>query len=212
MAAGTSILQRMSGREKRFIGALVALAFIGAGAFSYVYLGDAIAVLEEELLEGQDAMAEIRERARDYLDSQRRKQALEDAIKENDPKIQTAIDSIARKVEVSHLKGSAGEESSMDKVLTYEAKTNERGIYLGEQKGKKKKKKDRASDFIELSQPAGYSFVKFVDLVRFLEQVESPERLMYVSKLVLTKKYGAPEYVQGKLTISTFIYKPQDEE
>ena len=46
----------------------------------------------------------------------------------------------------------------------------------------------------------------------FLEQVEAPDRLMYVSKLVLTRKFGEPDFVNGKLTIATFIYKPQKEE
>jgi len=139
----------------------------------------------------------------------RRKRALEDAIKENDSKIQTAIDSIAKKVEVTRLKGSEPEDATFNKVLTYEAKTTERPIHLGQSA---KKKRERASEFVELSQPTEYSFVKFPDLVRFLEQLESPERLMYVSKLVLTRKYMDPEFVQGKLTIATFIYKPLEEE
>ena len=54
--------------------------------------------------------------------------------------------------------------------------------------------------------------MKFVDLVKFLEKIEAPDRLMYVSKLQITTKYMDPDFVQGKLTISTFIYKPQKAE
>jgi hypothetical protein len=164
--------------------------------------------MEQGLADGQAALEEIQAKARDFLDSQKRKAALEDAIKQNDPKIQTAIDAVARKVRVTRMEGDKGEDTTFDKVLRYDAKTTERAIYLGE--SGKKKKRDATSDFVELSQPAEYSFVRFPDLVYFLEQVESPDRLMYVSKLQVTQKYLDPEYVQGKVTISTFVYKPQE--
>lgn len=211
MAGVPHLLQRMSGRERRLVVVLSFLGVLAAAGFGYFFMGDKIAVLEEELTEARDAMEQIRMRATDYLDSQRRKKALEDAIRKNDPKIQTAIDSLARKIEVTQLQGSQGNVTAFNAVLRYEAKTTERAIYLGQDK-KSKRKRDEASDFVELSQPAEYSFVKFIDLVKFLEQLESPERLMYVSKLAITRKYGDPDFVQGKLTVSTFMYKPQKEE
>ena len=204
--ATSGIMQRMSGRERRFVGLLVVMALVGGCAFGYIYLGKQIEEVEETLEDGQTSIEEIRVRARDYLDSMRRKKALENAIKDNDPKIQTAIDSIAKKVDVTKLSGAESEETTFDKVLRYEAKTTERSIHLGE----KAKKKSKASDFIELSQPMEFTFVKFIDFIRFLEQVESPERLMYVAKLKMTKKYMDPEYINGTVTIATFIYRPQD--
>jgi hypothetical protein len=209
MARGPMFLQRMGTRERQLIGLVVVVSLIGAAVAGYLYLGTKIAEVEETLQEGETALEEIRLRSRDYLDSMRRKRALEVAIQENDPRIQTAIDSIAKKVDVTRLTGTEGEQTTFDKVLRYEAKTTERPIMLGD---KKKKSRDKSSDYIELSQPTEYSFLKFIDLVRFLEQVETPERLMYVSKLVVTRKYMDPEYVQGQMTIATFIYKPQKEE
>jgi len=199
----------MSSREKKLVGLLLLFALLGISSVGYVFLGKEIEEMEETLLEGQESAAEIRLRARDYLYSTRRKKALGDAIKDNDPKIQTAIDLIAKKVDVTRLATAVPEETTFNNVLKYEAKTTERGIQLGETG---KKKKSKTSDFVELSQPMEYGFVRFVDLVRFLEQIESPDRLMYVSKLKMTKKYMDPEYVNGALTIATFIYKPQKEE
>ena len=200
-------MQKLASREGKLVALLAVIGIFAGAAVGYIYLGNRIQEVEEGLEEGEEALAEIRLLAEDYLDSMRRKKGLEEAIKGNDARIQTAIDSVARKVDATRLKGIEGEETTFNTVLKYEAKTTERAIMLGE----KKKKRDK-SDFVELSQPAEYSFVKFVDLVRFMEQLESPERLMYVSKLQVTRKYMEPEYVQGKMTIATFIHRPQTEE
>jgi hypothetical protein len=201
------LLQRLNSRQRAAALIATVATLVGGSGLGYYLLGEVISEKEEALLQGHEAIVEIQERARDYLDSMRRKQALEEAIKANDQMIQTAIDYLAKRVDI---KGAEGDEGTFSKVLRYEAKTTERAVYLGE--SGKKKKRDKASDFVELSQPAEFSFVKFVDLVRFLEQIESPDRLMYVSKLEMTKKYMDPEFVQGKLTIATFIYKPQPKE
>jgi len=207
-----SFISGLGTGQRRIIGLVVAMAVVGGAVFAHVWLGGKIAEIEETLAEGRQSVEEIQLRAREYLDSMKRKAALEEAIKNNDARVQTAIDSIARTVEAVEPQGSPGAESGMfDKVLRYEAKTTERPIQLGSDPGKKKKR-EKASDFVELSQPVEYSFVKFIDLVRFLEKVEAPDRLMYVSKLQITTKYMDPDFVQGKLTVSTFIYKPQKAE
>ncbi len=209
MATTPMILQRIGSRERRFIGLILVVALVAGTVAGTIYMGTIIAEVEETLEEGELALEEIRISAEEYLDSMRKKRALETAIQDNKTGIQTAIDAIAKKVEVTRLGGADGEQSSFDKVLRYEAKTTERPILLGE---KKKKSRDKSSDYFELSQPTEYSFVKFIDLMTFLEQIESPDHLMYISKLEVTRKYMDPEFVQGQLTVSTFIYKPQKEE
>jgi len=200
----------MSGRQKRLAGLVLAIAVLGVFVAAGVFLQQKISEMESDLSDGRDALQEINEKTREYLDSMRRKKVLEDAIKENDSKIQTAIDLLAKKIDAMQAAGEVPSETTFDKVLRYEAKVTERAINLGD---KSKKKKDRAvSDFIEISQPAEFSFVRFLDVVRFLEQVEAPDRLMYVSKLTLTQKFGDPEYVQGNVTIATFVYRPQKKE
>lgn len=207
MARRSTIFARLSYRQRRAVATLGLVLLVSAGGVGYVWLGTRINQLEELLAEGQEAIETIRTSAKEYLDSMHRKHALEEAIKQNDPKIQTAIDSLARKVPVTRPDRAGMDDATFDKVLRYEAKTTERPVYLG--KTGKKRKRNKTSEFIELSQPMEYSFVKFSDLVKFLEEIESPERLMYVSKLAMTRKYLDPEFVQGKLTVATFIYKPE---
>lgn len=210
--ATLSFLSGLGAGQRRIIGLVAVLGVLGCAVFGYVWLGGKIAEIEESLADGRQSVEEIQQRTREYLDSMKRKAALETAIKANDSRIQTAIDSIAKTVDALQPQdGAPGDAGSFDKVLRYEAKTTERPIQLGGDAGKKKKR-DKASDFVELSQPAEYSFVKFIDLVKFLEKVEAPDRLMYVSKLQITTKYMDPDFVQGKLTVSTFIYKPQKAE
>jgi len=210
--ATLSFLGSIGTGQRRILGLVLGLGVIGAAVFGHVWLGGKIAEIEESLAEGRQSVEEIQLRAREYLDSMKRKGALEEAIKANDARIQTAIDSIAKTVDAQQPQdGAVAETGFFDKVLRYEAKTTERPIQLGSDGGKKKKR-EKASDFVELSQPAEYSFVKFVDLVKFLEKVEAPDRLMYVSKLQITTKYMDQDFVQGKLTVSTFIYKPQKAE
>jgi hypothetical protein len=206
MASTPMILQRLGSRERRLIGLVLAILLVAGTVAAHLYLESVIVEMEEGLDEGVIVLEEIELSARDYLDSLSKKKALEAAIQKNDPRIQTAIDSIAKKVEVTQITGADNEQTSFDKVLRYEAKTTERPVLLGD---RKKKSRDKSSEYMELSQPTEYSFVRFSDLMTFLEQIESPDHLMFVPKLVVTRKYMDPEFVQGQLTIATFIYKPQ---
>jgi hypothetical protein len=208
MATTPMILQRIGSRERRFIGLVLAVAMVAATVAGTIYMGTIIAEVEQTLEEGEMALEEIRISAEEYLDSMHKKRVLETAIQENTTGVQTAIEAVGKKVEVTRAGNDGGAPTSFDKVLTYEAKTTERPILLGE----KKKSRDKSSDYFELSQPTKYSWVKFIDLMAFMEQIESPDHLMYVSKLEMTRKFGEPEFVMGELTVTTFIYKPQKEE
>lgn len=211
MVSPLGLIQQMNSRERRIIGFVLVLLFLGGVGFYYVRLLGEIDEVETALLDGEEAVSEIRARSQDYRDSMRRKGALEEAIKENDQRIQTAIDSMARKIELTGAPNGQTATGTLNSVLRYDAKTTERPILLGDVDKKQRKTQLKKTEFFELSQPVEYSFVRFLDMVKFLEDVESPERLMYVSKLQVTRKYMDPEYVQGRLTISTFIYKAQAE-
>ena len=200
---------RMSSRERRLVFSLLAVVVVGVFGVGYAILEKETVALEETLTEGRDAMDEIRERAHEYLESQRKKEAIAEAIRENDPLIQTVINEIAKNAEGFALKGNEPVETSFHKVLQYNAKSREMEVFLG---GGEDREKGESSDFLELAQQAEFKWVRLLDLLHFLEQVEGPETLMFVSQLDIGRKSNLPEYVTGELTVSTFVHKEEKEE
>lgn len=208
--ARPGVLQNLSSREKTLLLVAFLMVVVGGSSVAYIYLDSEIQALQERIDAGREAITTIQERSREYVDSMRKKQALEDAIKENDTRIQTAIDAIARKVEAVTDAEGKSPPGTFDRILRYEAKTTQRPLVLGQKGTKKGSKKESATDFQEVSQPVDYGMVRFLDLVKFWEQIESPERLMYISKIEINRKFGADNIVHGRMTISTFIYQPQE--
>ena len=120
-------------RERRLITALLMVVFIGIAGIAYFYMETQVEDLEIEFEEAQAVLEQLHQEARTYVVSMERKEALEGAIKKNDPKIQTAIDKIARKVQVTQYKNNAETQTSFDKAISrYDAKRNRRPIVLGE--------------------------------------------------------------------------------
>ncbi len=217
MALKLSFLQQLSVRERRLLG-LVLFTLVLAGTFVfYIRLLGQIEDVEFELVDGQQAVETIHARSREYRDSLRRKAALETAIQANDQRIQTALDSMARRIELTGTPDGRPAQGTLNTVLRYDAKTTERPLLLGAsektprsgQGRSSSRSQTRASEYLELVQPFEYSFVNFSDLLRFLDEVESPGRLMYVSRIQATRKYMEPDYVQGRLSVATFIHRPQ---
>jgi hypothetical protein len=204
-----SWIQQMSVRERRLT--ILVLFVLGLVAVVVLHLRTMgqIEDLELEMMDGKEAVLLIHARSQEYRDSMRRKAALEEAIKANDQRIQTAIDSMAKKVELSGSPDGQAASGTLNTILRYDAKTTERPIFLGSTDKKQRSSQKRTTEFFELSQPFEYSFVGFSDLIKFLDDVEAPKRLMYVSKMQVTRKYMEPDYIQGRVTVSTFIYKPQ---
>lgn len=210
--ARPGMMQNLSSREKALLLVAFAMVVVGGSAVTFIYLDSEITALQEQIDGGREAIQAIQERSREYDDSMSKKRALEEAIKANDTRIQTSIDAIARKVEASVEQEPKAPSGTFDRILRYEAKTQQRPLVLGQRNVKKASKKDLATDFQEVSQPVEFGKVRFLDLVKFWEQVERPDRLMYVSKVELRKTSDEGHIVIGRMTLSTFIYQPQETE
>jgi len=212
--ARSGLFQDLSTRERTLILAALVVLFTGAGLIGFIYLETETEALEERISLGADAISTIRDRSKEFIDSQKKKELLERAIKANDPKIQTAIDAIARKVEAASEAEPKQPVGTFDKVLKYDAGVGRHPVVLGQRPNKKggSAKKEGATDYLEISQPVDFSRVRFVDLVKFWEQIENPQRLMYISKVEITKTSDTGYIVFGKMNISTFVYMPQETE
>lgn len=212
MAAG--VFSRMGYRERRTLAMVMGISLLVLVFGLWLYLEQRIESLNEDYDEGQETLEQLRAEARNYLLSIQKKTALEEIVQKNDPKIQTAIDSIARKVNVRLMKTEGGEERiSLDKVLRYDAKTNRRTVTFGDSKDEgERKKKIRGPQVVELTQPIEFAFVDFAGLLEFLDAVENQERLMYVSSLEVNLKFGSEDFVRGKTSVSTFIYEGAKQE
>ena len=198
-------------RERRLISALFVVVFVAGAAIAYLYMESKIEELEIEFEEAQTVLEQLHLEARTYLVSMERKEALEGAIKKNDPKIQTAIDKIARKVQVTALKNNVETQTSFDKAISrYDAKRNRRPIVLGEFATENERRAARKETAIfELTQPMEFDFVEFPGVLEFLNTVENPENLRYVSYLEFHRKFGKAHFVRGKASVAMFIYQPQ---
>ena len=198
-------------RERRLVTALFVILFVAIAAISYIFMESKVDDLEIEFEEAQAVLGQLHQEARTYIISMERKGALEGAIKKNDPKIQTAIDKIARKVQVTQYKNNSESQTSFDKAITrYDAKRNRRPIVLGEYASESEKRAARKETSIfELTQPMEFDFVEFPGVLEFLNTVEDPEHLRYVSYLEFHRKFGKPHFVRGKTSVAMFIYQPQ---
>jgi hypothetical protein len=213
--AGMGILGRLGYREKRLVAALFGVVLVVLVLGTWLWLETATATLAEEYDEGVETLEQLRTEARTYLQSVEKKKALEEIVRKNDPRIQTAIDSIARKVDVRIIRTESEERSTFDKQVRYDAKTTKRQISFadGKDEGERKKKKnDKVGGIVELTQPMEFGFVEFGGLLEFLNSVEAPGRLMYVSSLEVSLKFGSEDFVRGKTAVSTFIYEGAPEE
>ncbi|MFH1532488.1 MAG: hypothetical protein ABIK09_17315 [Pseudomonadota bacterium] len=201
-------------RERRLITALLVVLFIGMAAVAYFYMESKIEELEIEFEEAQAVLEQLHHEARTYVVSMERKEALEGAIKKNDPKIQTAIDKIARGVQVTRYKNNAETQINFDKAISrYDAKRNRRPIVLGEFASENERRAARKdTPIFELTQPMEFDFVEFPGVLEFLNTVENPEHLRYVSYLEFHRKFGMPHFVRGKVSVAMFIYQPQSGE
>jgi len=201
-------------RERRLISALLVLVFFAGAAFAYLFMESKVEEMEIEFEEAQSVLEQLRQEARTYMVSMERKGALEEAIKKNDPKIQTAIDKIARKVPVTLYKTNKETQTSFDKAISrYDAKRNRRPIVLGEFASESERRAARKeTPIFELTQPMEFDFVEFPGVLEFLNTVEEPEQLRYVSHLDFHRKFGKPHFVRGKTSVAMFIYESQKDE
>jgi len=196
-------------RERHLIVSLLLVLFVGTAAVAYIFVESKVDDLQIEFEDAQAALEQIRLDARTYVVSMERKEALESVIKKNDPKIQTAIDKVARKVQVTQFKNNKETQTTFNKAIArYDAKTNRRPIVLGEFATESEKRAARKETPIwELTQPMEFEFVEFPGVLEFLNLVEEPERLMYVSYLEFHRKFGKPHFVRGKTSVAMFIYQ-----
>jgi hypothetical protein len=206
--AGMGLLGRLGYREKRLVAGLFGVVLVVLVLGTWLWLETRTAALAEEYDDGVETLEQLRAEARNYLQSVEKKKALEEIVRKNDPRIQTAIDAIARKVDVRIIRTESEERSTFDKQVRYEAKTSKRQVSFGEAKEEgERKKKVGAGGIVELTQPMEFGFVEFGGLLEFLNSVEAPGRLMYVSSLEVNLKFGSEDFVRGKTSVSTFIYE-----
>ncbi len=199
-------------RERRLISALLVLLCIGVAAVAYLFIESKIEDLEIEFEEAQAALTQLHQEARTYVISTERKKALEAVVKKNKASmIQTTISKIASTVQVTQFKNNAETVTSFDKVISrYEAKRDRRPIVLGEYASESERREARkTTPIFELTQAIDFNQVEFPGLLEFLNTVENPEQLRYVSYLEFRRKFGKPHFVRGKVSIAMFIYEEQ---
>lgn len=213
MARG-SIFQGLSSRERGLLLGVGLLVLFGGTGLIWVLLDDAIAGVQEQIDLSTEAVEEIRVMSKDYLDSMKRKSALEATIQKNDERIQTLVEELAEKQETTTFKDNKPPAlpSSVRDLISFEAKTSEKPIKLGKSKGDKGRVKDSETSYFEISKPVQYQTMKAIDLFKFIELIESPASLMYISKLKLDVNYHDSSHVSGKMTVTTFIYKKPEKD
>jgi hypothetical protein len=211
LTGSLGFLSRLGSRERRVIALVSLIVVMAATAGGYYFVETLNSDLEADIEVGEEALSRLRTDAQVFMISMARKEALETAIKKNDSKIQTALDNIASKIELEVISQSGETLSSFDKVIRYDAKTNKRRIVLGEKKQSNDSRSNK-SPYMEMTQPMEFSFVSFSGILAFLNTVENPGKLMYVSKLEVTRKLGKPSFVMGSTSVSTYIYEGKTEE
>ncbi|MBM4373187.1 MAG: hypothetical protein FJ098_16145 [Deltaproteobacteria bacterium] len=201
-------------RERRLLVSLLIVLLLGSAAVAYLFVESKVEDLRMEFEDAQTVMEQLRQEARTFRVSMEKKEALENAIRKNDPKIQTAIDKIARKIQVNMLKNEQESQGPFHKaILRYDAKADRDPVILGEYATEEERRAARkATPIFQLIQPMEFDFVEFSGVLEFLNSVEDPANLMYVSRLEVHHKFGNPHFVRGKASVAMFIYQAATDE
>ncbi|HOD07309.1 MAG TPA: hypothetical protein PLY68_03810 [Myxococcota bacterium] len=201
----SSMVGRLSGRERRLVGLLgLALSLvIVAGAWfgvSAVFSG-----IREDIEADRKILIDLKAMAPSYIENRNRRRAVEEAVKGNKDSVRVMANEILKDIELSEsVSGAMG--TRLADIVSFEGKTVETPVDLVKSRKASKAKKKTASGYIQEEQTLEFKEVPHADLMRFLDAVEKSESLLFVTKVEMSRKFNDKNRVRSSVGISTFRY------
>jgi hypothetical protein len=201
-----TMLDRMTTRERRLFGALVAALLavvVGAG---WLTASTVFGSIQADVDHGREVMAQLRQIAPRYMEAFETRRQAEEAIRSNRQTIRSSVNEILKKIELSQdVPGAVG--ATMADIVSFEGKTSETPVELGRSRKKPAKAKGKEVDtgFKQVDQSLEFRDVPVPDLMRFLDTLEKGKDLFFVTKFEATRKFNNKEFVRASVSISTVV-------
>ena len=204
-----AMIGRMTERERRLTGALVAALVLFLGTGTYLAKRTVFGGIQEEIDHDRQVLAEMRDLAPRYLELDENRRQIENAIRENQAvSVRVAANDMLKKIELSSDVPNATGNKLSD-VVSFEGKTTETPIDGG--KGAKKKPKgpkgkDEPGGIVQVEQGLEFREVPVDNLFAFLDGVEQSRDLLFVTRLDIARKFNDMSHVRSMVTLATFHY------
>ena len=204
----SSMLGRMTARERRLFGVLAGAILVLLAAIVYLASGAIFGTIADEIERDRQSLAEIRRLAPHYTDLAEAKKAIEDAIRGNKGSVRVAANEVLKRMTMSDdVPGATG--NTLADIVSFEGKTTDTAVDTS--KGKKKPPKGKTSGGImEIEQNLEFREVPADTVISFLDAVEQAKDLLFVTKIELGRKFNNLNHVRAVVTIATFQYQGEE--
>lgn len=201
--------ERMSIRERRLFSVLAMAVIVLLGGGAYLVTSAVFGGIQTEIDHGRESMIELRQLAPDYIQVNKRKERIEEAIRKNTSSIRVLANDLLKELELSgEVQGATG--NRLSDIVSFEGKTTETPVELvkSEKKTKAKKKKDKenAGGIIMIEQNLEFREIPAPDLFKFLDRVEQQKDLLFVTKIDAARTFNDMTHVRASVTIATFQF------
>lgn len=202
----TSIIGRMTPRERRLFSVLIAaVIFVMLGSI-YIGISSVFVSIREEIEHGRKVLGELYALAPKYMEAAEAKRQVEEAIRNNRQSVRVMANEMLKKIELAdEIPAATG--NTMADIVAFEGKTNDIPIEVGKPRKKGAKTKGIDSDTIlQIEQTLEFREVPVVNLFSFLDQIENSKDLLFVTRLDIARKFNNLSHVRAVVTIATFQY------
>lgn len=207
-----TMLGRMTPRERRLTGILVAALLVilagGGWVASMTFFGS----IQADIDHGREVMAQLRQLAPRYLEVTEDRKRIEDAIRANRQSVRSLSNEMLKQIELSAtVQGATG--NTLADIVSFEGKTSETPIDLDRKKKTtpKAKGKETVGGILQVEQNLEFREVPAMDLFRFLDAVEKSKDLIFVTKTDMTRKFNDKANVRATVAIATYIFSGEAE-
>lgn len=207
-----TMLGRMTPRERRLTGILVAALLVIVVAGGWVASMTFFGSIQADIDHGREVMAQLRQAAPRYLEVTEDRKRIEDAIRANRQSVRALSNELLKQIELSAtVQGATG--NSLADIVSFEGKTSETPIEQDRKKKATSKAKGKeTAGIIQVEQNLEFREVPVMDLIRFLDAVEKSKDLIFVTKTDMTRKFNDKANVRATIAIATYIYSGEAEQ
>ncbi len=197
----TGALDRLSQREKVLFGVLIGGFLVILVVIYQLLVGGVFSDLKMDKKQLETKVEEIRKMAPKYLKSKQEYKALMDQVKANTmASIRIPLNEIAKTIEYQgDIRGATG--NRLADIISFEGQTVTTPVFLRPRS--KRAKKHAKPDLVRIEQTARFREVPVKALLEYLDKIEHSDKLMWVSKVEMTRRFNNMAHVRASITVAT---------
>ena len=208
---------RMSRREKILVGGLIGTIVVVVGFFVYLSLVKSTDVLQEKVVESQKSLLKIQRASVDYFERMGEFEERRRVARANrDVDLQALVDQAARGIsyESRSYRGEPGPVRKLKDANMGMSQPTETWLSKRKRRAGKKKKIVRDGFWRRDQDVTWRDKVSFKALYAFMQKMDKPDQMRYVSKVQFHRDRRDGDYAQSgaKIVVSIITYRDKDEQ